>query len=253
MREHPVLSTLQRGSRKFRKLFNLYSDYDETISPEIKDDDFYKVITSLAATAPVDTILEIGSSTGEGSTMAFVDGIHRNPRRPRLYCMELSLPRFHQLSRRFAGDPQVKCYNLTSVPLDRFPTDEQVVEFYRRSDSRMKRVPLREVLRWLHQDRRYISQHGPSLSGIQSIKTENAITNFGIVLIDGSEFSGQAELDEVYGADYLLLDDICTFKNHSNNERLMNDPLYRLTVANPDLRNGFAMFEKVTSPPQVRR
>lgn len=250
MHANPVISTFQRGSRKVRKLFNLHSDYDETISPEIKDDEFYEVIGSLAATAPVDSILEIGSSTGEGSTSAFVDAIHRNPRRPQLYCMELSLPRFRELSRRFANDPQVKCYNLTSVPLERLPSDQEVVEFYRRADTRMKKVPLSEVLRWLRQDRRYIKKTGASVNGIRAIKEENGITDFGIVLIDGSEFSGPAELDEVYGARYILLDDICTFKNHRNHERLTKDPLYRLTASNPELRNGFAVFERVQSPAQ---
>ena len=237
-------SLLQRGARKLSKTLNLYSDYDHTIPPEIKDDEFYKLICSVAATAPVQTILEIGSSSGEGSTSAFVYGIHVNPNRPTLYCMEVSRPRFAQLEARFAGDPQVRCYNLTSVPLDRFPTDAEVVAFYKNRQTLLNRIPLREVLRWLHQDRRYLARLGAPANGIRQIKDEAGIENFGAVLIDGSEFSGGPELDEVYGADYLLLDDIGMFKNMANYERLLSDPAYRLIVENKDVRNGYAAFER---------
>lgn len=49
--------------------------------------------------------------------------------------------------------------------------------------------------------------------GIQKIKRENEIDFFDVVLIDGSEFTGFVELSEVYGAKWLLVDDINTFKN----------------------------------------
>jgi hypothetical protein len=237
-------STLERGVRRVRKRLNPYSDYEHTIPPEIKDDDFYQLITSLASAAPVDTILEIGSSNGEGSTGAFVEGIHKNPTRPMLFCMEVSRPRFEQLQQRFASDPQVRCYNLASVPADRLPSDAELVDFYRTRKSKLNRTPLPEVMRWLRQDRQYLGRFGVTRSGIQIIKEQNGIDRFGMVLIDGSEFSGQADLDEVYGANYLLLDDIETFKNLANYERLLADPSYRLVAFNRDLRNGYAAFER---------
>lgn len=237
-------SNFSRGARKIGKTLRIYSDYDHTIPPEIKDDEFYDLITSMAGAATVDTMLEIGSSNGAGSTSAFVQGLKQNPRRPTLFCMEVSQPRFKELVQRFAGDPQVRCYNLTSVPLDRFPTDAEVTAFYRTGDSGLNRIPLQEVLRWLDQDRRYIKRFGPSQNGIRMIKQENAIDQFGMVLIDGSEFSGKAELEEVYGADYLLLDDIGTYKNFHNYRRLIEDPSYKLVAANKHLRNGYAAFER---------
>jgi hypothetical protein len=237
-------SNLDRGARKIGKTLRIYSDYDYTIPAEIKDDEFYDLIRSIAGSAPVNTMLEIGSSNGEGSTSAFVQGIKLNPGRPTLFCMEVSRPRFKQLVQRFAGEPQVRCYSVTSVPLDRFPTDAEVIEFYRNGDSELNRIPLAEVLRWLQQDRRYISGLGPSMNGIRMIKDENGIDEFGMVLIDGSEFSGRAELEEVYGAEYLLLDDIGTYKNFHNYRRLIEDPSYQLVAANKRLRNGYAAFER---------
>ena len=242
--KHGFKSAIDRGARSIRRRLLPFSDYDQTIPPEIVDDEFYEVIRSIASEAPVESMLEIGSSTGEGSTRAFVEGIHANARRPQLYCIELSRPRFKLLAERYRGDPQVHCYNVTSVPGDRLPTETELVDFYEKRESKLNRVPLNEVLRWLRQDTRYVSRLA-NQNGIRQIKEQNQIDRFGVVLIDGSEFTGSAELDEVYGADYILLDDIGTFKNGHNNERLIADPAYRLTASNPDLRNGYAVFERL--------
>jgi hypothetical protein len=69
------------------------------------------------------------------------------------------------------------------------------------------------------------------------------IETFDAVLIDGSEFTGSAELDEVYGARFILLDDTETFKNWKNMRRLEADPRYRLVQHDPSTRNGFAVFQ----------
>ncbi len=242
-----LVRSLQSASHKLRRTLLPFSDYDQTIPPEIVDDEFYEVIRSLARTASVHTVLEIGSSTGAGSTRAFVEGLDKNPARPLLFCLELSLPRYKELVERYAENPRVKCYNLTSVPLSRFPTEAEVTSFYRDRQSLLNRVPLREVLRWLRQDIRYVGRLDPSQNGIQRIKAENGVDRFGIVLIDGSEFTGPAELDEVYGADFILLDDIGTFKNLGNYERLVADPSYELQACNRTLRNGYAVFERRAS------
>ena len=71
------------------------------------------------------------------------------------------------------------------------------------------------------------------------------LARFDAVLIDGSEFAGYAELDEVYGARFLLLDDTETFKNWENSRRLQADPEYRLIHADSETRNGSAVFERV--------
>src|SRR5712692_5718198 len=241
---HGMSSALRRGARGLRKRLFPYSDYDQTIPPEIFDDEFYEAMRSLATVADVDTVLEIGSSTGEGSTRALVEGLKNNPKQPRLFCMELSRPRFDHLVRRYGDEPFIRCYNVTSVPLDCFPTEAQVIAFYETRDSKLNRVPLPEVLRWFRQDLQYVGRRGRGQNGIRMIKDENGIDTFGIVLIDGSEFTGAAELDEVYGADHILLDDIGTFKNFANFERLQADPTYRLTATNPELRNGYAVFER---------
>jgi hypothetical protein len=55
------------------------SDLNRVIAPEITGDAFYETIRHLAATENLATVLEIGSSSGGGSTEAFVAGLARNP------------------------------------------------------------------------------------------------------------------------------------------------------------------------------
>ena len=67
------------------------------IPPEIKDDLFAATIRSIARRPDVHHVLEIGSSAGDGSTAAFVAGLREHAADARLFCMEVSLPRYRAL------------------------------------------------------------------------------------------------------------------------------------------------------------
>lgn len=215
---------------------------DREIPPEVRDDGLYAAIVRVAATPGVRHMLEIGSSSGAGSTEAFIEGALRNPQRPVLYCLELSEVRYEALKRRHAARPFVRCYHASSVPLESVASADQVADFYRSVPSTLNSYPLQTILRWRDQDVAYIAEHGLGLNGIRMIKEENGVDRFDAVLIDGSEFTGAAELDEVYGANYILLDDTRAFKNHANCARLADDPAYALIEVAEDVRNGYAVF-----------
>lgn len=222
---------------------NTASELDHLIPPEIIDDEFYYTIQKLAREEVIKTVLEIGSSTGAGSTEAFITGLRENPNRPKLFCMEISKPRFHDLQKRYKNNTLVKCYNVSSVSHERFPTEKEVVHFHTTIRTNLNNYPIEQVLGWLRQDIEYVINSGVYGNGIQKIKRENNITHFDMVLIDGSEFTGSAELEEVYGAKFILLDDINAFKNYNNFERLSKDSNYELLTANWNLRNGYAIFK----------
>jgi hypothetical protein len=135
-------------------------------------------------------------------------------------------------------------YNVSSVPLKDFPKKKAVANFYKNYDSRLRNYPLHDVLQWLEQDIRYLTTSGVNQNGIETIKKLNGISYFDIVLIDGSEFTGEAELKYVYGAKYILLDDILAFKNYFNYKKLLQDCNYTLIASDLNLRNGWAAFEK---------
>lgn len=224
---------------------------DRLIPPEIAGDAFAQAIEEVAATPGVREILEIGASAGEGSTAAWVRGAMRNPVLPRLHCIEVSIERHKALVQRWSDRHFVHCYNVSSVPVERFPSAVEVERFYREVPSRLREFELDTVLGWLQQDVDYVRDHGLSCPGIASIKEQHGLEVFDAVLIDGSEFTGSAELDEVSGARFLLLDDTMTFKNWENVRRLEADPRYTLSRADSSRRNGFAVFERVQGTPKV--
>jgi hypothetical protein len=220
------------------------SQLDAVIPAEITHDRFYRWIARIAASPGVRTILEIGSASGTGSTQAFVDGALRNTVLPTLHCIEISRPRYDELCARHADRDFVHCYNMSSVPAESFPTAVDIDAFRQRAWTRFRFIPRRTVVGWLEQDLEYIHRHHLSAHGIRLIRRAAGIDLFDAVLIDGSEFTGRAELAEVYGARFLLLDDIGTYKNYDNYHSLRKDRAYRLVAHSRWLRNGFAVFER---------
>jgi len=219
------------------------SELDVKISPQIREGSkFYTIIQEIADYPDVKTILEIGSSSGEGSTKAIVSGIQKDSI---LYCLEVSKVRFAKLQKRYADNSNVKVYNVSSVLLEKFPPEQEIRVFYHTTKSVLNNYLLDRVLGWLRQDTEYVITNNILDGGIQRVKEENGINIFGMVLIDGSEFTGKAELDELYGARYILLDDIRSYKNLENFQRLSVDPGYELVVENGKERNGFAVFKRI--------
>lgn len=223
------------------------SELDHLIPPEIKDDRLYRWIMRIAATPGVRAILEIGASSGEGSTEAFVLGARRNPERPAIHCLEVSEPRFAALVERW-GDEPIHAHNVSSVPVDRFPTEEEIDAFRERVWTRFRFISRDTVLGWLRQDVEYLEEHGLSGEGIRLARKACGVERFDAALIDGSEFTGPADLDEVYGAPFLLLDDVRSFKNYDNHRRLRDDPDYLCLDYFRWRRNGFAVFARRDAP-----
>lgn len=222
----------------------MQNQLDDIISPEIRNDEFYELLKSVAAREPLRTVLEIGASSGKGSTVALVNGLRNNAGRPRLFCLEASRQRFAQLERSYAGDPFVHYFNVSSVGLEGFPTDAQLTEFYLSRRTNLNQYPLETVRKWLRNDISYIVENSLPIDGIAGIKADFGIDRFDMVLIDGSEFTGPAELDQVIGADWIALDNINAYKNNDNYHRLMSDPNYMLVAENWQLRNGYALFHR---------
>jgi hypothetical protein len=125
------------------------------------------------------------------------------------------------------------------------PEEEEVINFYNNINTGLRVYPLEQVIDWLRDNIKYVEESGLEQNGIQKIKQENNIDIFDLVIIDGSEFTGRVELDEIYGAKFIMLDDIDTFKNYQNHCRLLSDSNYVLVEQNLFLRHGYSIFKKV--------
>ena len=223
------------------------SDLDRLLAPQIRGERFYRAIRRVAATPGVRTILEIGASSGGGSTEALVAGALANPAGPpQVHSIEVSAARFGALVQRWRDYPFLHPHHVSSVPSSAFPSEGEVTRFYREVRSKLRNNRLPKVLGWLRQDLAYLAEHPPlDAPGIRRIRAEHGIETFDAVLVDGSEFTGEAELDEVYGARFLLLDDTRSYKNWANQRRLRADPAYRRVAWSFWTRNGWAVFERL--------
>lgn len=227
------------------------SQLDSLIPPEISGDALYDLIEKISATETLNAVLEIGSSAGGGSTEAFVAGLSRNAGSPKLFCVEVSKVRFDQLRETYASFPFVHCYNRSTVDVDEFPSPNSVRDFYKGTDSGLAKFPLHEVLSWLEQDISYVRDAGVEAGAIEAIKAEHDIDTFDLVLIDGSEFTGEVEYEKIKGARIILLDDTDTFKCWHVRERLKADPMYDMIADDQTLRNGYSAFRRREIPRNV--
>lgn len=222
------------------------SGLDHLLPPQVKNDSFYRALIAVAATPGVTNILEIGASSGQGSTEALVNGAMKNPGGPpHIHSIEVSKARMGSFLDTWKAFPFVHGYNTSAVPTASFPSKDDIAEFYRTVRSKLRNVRLERVQGWLQQDLDYLAEH-PDLDvhGIRRIKAQARVGTFDAVLIDGSEFTGKAEMEEVYGATWLMLDDTRSYKNWDNMARLLKDPAYRLVKKSRWTRNGWAVFQR---------
>lgn len=218
---------------------------DEIIPPQHLESSLYKSIYLLAKNETLSSILEIGSSSGGGTTEALVLGVIQNHSRPQLFCLEISRPRFEILSNRYRHLPSVKCYLASSVPPEDFLSENEIIHILTLNPQLIGRnTTVEEILATWHVDINYASTITAPKNGIALIKKENNIDNFDMVVIDGSCFTTAAELKLIYGAYLIVLDGILSIKNHANYQTLRNDPAYELIDANNGFRNNYAVFKR---------
>lgn len=219
----------------------------EVIIPaEIKNDSFYDLLNGVAKLSEVKNILEIGSSSGQGSTEALVTAIRSRSdfSKVNLFCMEISKSRYSKLQATYYDDNFVKCYNLSSIASNEFPLESEIINFYNCIRTTLNQYPLKTVLDWYHQDLEYINQNGIAINGIKHIKQENKLNNFDLVLIDGSEFTGERDLWSVMGSKFIALDDVFAFKCWNAYQTLLHHSSYSLVCCDLKIRNGYAFFKR---------
>lgn len=86
---------------------------------------------------------------------------------------------------------------------------------------------------------------------IEDIKRENKIDCFDIILIDASQLTHATEYKEIYGARFIVLDDINLLENHKQYRKLVEDNKYMIVAQNYFYQNGYAIFKKISGSVRV--
>lgn len=226
----------------------------DIIPPEINHDHFYySIIRTLAGDSSIRNVIEIGASSGEGSTEALITGYLENKKRfqkepgytsPQIYSIEVCKERYERLESRYKHIQDFHPYNVSSISIEEFPPKETITTFYNTTRTNLNQYPLPLVMSWYDKDLEYISANNIVQNGIELIKKNHNIPVFDIALIDGSEFTGTCELEHLWGAKYIMLDDINAFKNYHTHQKLKASPEYRCITEDIRTRNGFSIFKR---------
>ena len=216
------------------------------IEPEIFKDELYSLIVDLLTHNKLYNLIEIGASSGNGSTEAIITGLRAGSNRAaRVFAIELSKERHRALSKRWSGEPQLNAIYGSSIDIYDFPSIEQVTSMWNEGETKLSNLPIRIVLNWYKQDLDYMIENGQTTSSIKQIKKLYQIKDFDFALIDGSEFTGLADFQLLYGSKFIVLDDITTYKCFQARNILAMDEGYVLISENINLRNGYAAFKRV--------
>ncbi|MDT4902266.1 MAG: hypothetical protein QOH52_282 [Pseudonocardiales bacterium] len=219
---------------------------------EIVGDDFAAWIEKLAADPSVRTMVEVGSGAGDGSTRAFVNGAVKQANPPALFCIETSASRADELRKRYADKPFVHTYRAASVGPDQYMSEQDALAWHRAFGARTRTKNTEEsILATRTWELTAFDEPGFKSNAVEMIRADHGVTHFDVALLDGSRYTGAADLRQVYGARWLLLDDILNMKNQPNGMSLVFDPNYKLVHADQRTRDGFAVFERVGSDADI--
>ena len=142
------------------------SDLDYAIAPEVHNDGFAELIAEIASRSDVRVAIDVGASSGGGTTEALFEGLRNHDSRA-LVALEISAPRYENLRDRYGNFPWVFALHESSVGLDSFPDAEEVSSFIRMNGGvSLYGTTESEVLRWLEQDRSYIGRLRLPCNGI---------------------------------------------------------------------------------------
>lgn len=220
------------------------SGLDIIIDPEVNQNtQSYYVIQDYLKKVPVKTIIEIGASSGGGTTEALIKGITSRFHQEgvKIASVEVSRARFKKLKEIYSGLSFFTPYNISSLPLSRFPSEEQVAKFIKETGIHGGNVEV--VLDWLRQDIQYVKDNNFDVNGIQKIKEDFGVEKFDLAVIDGSEFLGDEEFKELPDCDAYFLDDIHVYKNWNSHRILENDKRY-VKIFEEKIRGGSSLFCK---------
>lgn len=252
-----IASKFKRPLRKLAYVIGLKKhettdSYRKIIPAEIQGGQFFDLIKEIVKRPDVTTILEIGSSSGEGSTRAILESLALLPSgNKQVHCMEISAERHLKLEEYLKSDSRFKAHRLSSITSDDFPDFEEISNFYINIESKLNNYEIDTIRSWYEKDISYINanpeltpmdSNGVKIGGISWIKNNYGISEFDFVLIDGGEFTGFEEYMEIRSSKYIALDDTQTFKSWKVRETLLRSSEHRLISENLDERNGWSIF-----------
>jgi hypothetical protein len=207
------------------------------IPAEIKNDELYdKIVTTIRMfSSEIKTVLEVGASSGDGSTEALIIGMAGLGGKT-LYTIEANPLRYTNLVARYKGLDWVKPLNGSSVRLDEYMSKDDVKFFHKNTPTQLNEYSLETVLSWYDDETSCVANWNIPAGLIDTIEKPD------MVLLDGSPFTGNAEYEKVCDSKIIILDDILDIKHYHSHQALRKNKEYECLFCNLTLRNGYSIW-----------
>lgn len=247
------LKQLLRSTRIFKIMMLILSfpfistkKYQYQIAPQVNDE-FAAAIARVLEDDSVNSIIEVGASSGGGSTQVIIDKVlkRKQAKNLKLYLIEVSPMRSEVLKKIYEHLNFVEVINKSTVTPSDHVTPRWLLEFNQRNSTILRNRSIFKPLRWLRQDIKFL-QENPVLwnpTAFEAISGELGSHEVDFALIDGG-FCGLMDTQKVLGARYIALDDINDPKNYDSYNLLQSDNRYQLVDSNFGYRNGYAVFKR---------
>ena len=183
--------------------------------------------------------LEIGSWSGEGSTRCFVEAMKQLDGDKHLDCVEIIPDKYEQLKQLYADVDFVHAHKKSSISYE---------EMLYKDFEDVWNSPFNNIPKHVHSKELVKSWYDRDMLDIQAAESMilSSREPYDSVFIDGGEFTGYSEFALIKDKTRVLfLDDVHhAFKCYRIYAELIKDPEWICLVDAPDLRNGFAVFER---------
>jgi hypothetical protein len=214
--------------------------FPDTIDQEL----FFTIQRILYDDLLLTTCLDIGASNGDGSTRAMVEATTGRSG-TRIFSIEPEPEKFRILASKYAGN--VQAYQGLSVSFEDYMPETELSCFYQETQSIYNFYPYSYIAEKYATELSCIRDMATQDKVIQKIKIDEQIRVFDLVVMDGSLFTGKADLAAVYGAKYIVLNYVLSTKNYDNLGLLLRDQNYKVATANLKNRCGYVVFERISS------
>lgn len=201
-------------------------------------DEFGQAIIRTVKHYNLQTILEIGSWDGTGSTQCFIEGM-KNFKTPRLYCIEIEPDRYELLKTNTEQYSWITCINQSTLSLQTCLNKDFEAIWNSPYNKIRDNAKKSDVIKWFEHD----------MKNLQKTKKgylDDDDTVYDGVLIDGSEFFGYSEYNLVKDrTNVLFLDDYFNaFKTNQVARELNESSDWEVIAGNRYTRNGYAIFKR---------
>ncbi len=216
------------------------------IPPEIKDDELYdRLIDTIRLFAhEIQTVLEVGASSGDGSTEAIASALSQYVPSKTFYTIEASPVRYEILKQRYANIDWLIPMLGSSVFLEEYVPKGYAEFYHKKHKRRFGQYDLSFLLDWYVNEKALIQDNNLPQGVIDSIKKENNIDFFDFVILDGSPYTGYSEFQKILGAKIIVFDDVLDIKHDKSHELLKAMTEYECIYCNLLHRNGYSIWVK---------